>query len=277
MRKPFTALHDDGIFRFEQELVFGQTSISEYALRVIEDFRKTEQRRVGGLRGPVTKVLNIPKKVIMSHMRKTAGQITFAPTQLNNFSTKDEHRNAEHLNSFFEHPMPVYSNRKILLKHHGDHCWQMALLNAYRIIDMMNESSIPLPNGWEKIQIDRSKWNFAMLLASAAYQMGRYHTMATAMARAAQSERGKRMSEGNKGNFSELGKMVNDACDEIVKLDGQLPEWNASREVMRVLEKKKLASTKGARWLVFVGGKKEDIDSKKLGSYIARYRKRTLR
>jgi hypothetical protein len=272
-----TSFHDDGVFQFKQELTFGQTSVVEFATRVIRDFAEKERKRIGRLRSPITKVGGVPKKLIMEHLRLNAGRITFAPTELHNFSTADEHRNAEHLDAFFEHAMPVYSDKATAMKCHVDHCWKVALLNAYRIFDMMGDTSHPFPHGWEQIQINAQKKNFATLLASAAYQMGSYHAMALALANAGRVDRGKKMSEGNKGKFSELGNLVNEACDEIVKCHGALAEWNVSGAVMAVLEKNGHGSTQGGLWHVITSKGKEEIDSKKLGKFIRRYRDRMNR
>jgi hypothetical protein len=42
-----TSFHDDGVFRFRQELVFGETSVVEYARRVVEDYRERGEGGAG--------------------------------------------------------------------------------------------------------------------------------------------------------------------------------------------------------------------------------------
>lgn len=277
MNKAITRVHYDGIFRFGQEECFGQTSVVEYALRVIGDYERCERKRIGALRNPVTRVADVPRKVIMKQMKQTAGKTIFAPTQLHTFLTEDAHCNAGSLDSFFEHPMPTYSSDEACWKHHRPHCWKMALLNAYRILDMMDHGSVPFPYGWEKIRVDRRKKNFGTLLASAAFQMGRYHAMAIGLESVRYAVRGRVMSEGNKGRLSEVSQMVRSACAELVRRHGELPESSLAGRIMGVLEEWEQASTKGARWLIFTSKGKEDIDAKRIGKAVEGFRKALLR
>ena len=265
--------HDDGIFEFQKKLEFGETSVTELALEVISAYLEKERKRVGKLKRPVVKVGGLPEKIVMECMRQNAGVISFAPTQLYCHSTKFEHENAKQLNSFFSHAEPVYDDRDGAVKYHGAYCWKVALLNAYRVLDLTRYRSIKYPNEWIHIDVGPQDQNFAGLLASAAYHMGLYYAKAQAMAKASVALRGTKMSKAKEGRFTPLGEMVYAACAEIEKREGKLPT-RASKMVMELLEKRGKASTKGALWIIFVGTERTQITAKKLGKFISRYRDR---
>lgn len=265
--------HDDGIFQFRKKLEFGETSVTEFALEVISAYLEKERKRVGKLKRPVTSIAGVPEKIVMECMRQTAGVITFAPTQLYCHSTKFEHENVKQLNSFFAHAEPVYDNRDGAVKYHGAYCWKVALLNAYRVLDLTRDGSIKYPTGWIHLDVSPQDQNFAGLLASAAYHMGLYYAKAQAMAKASVALRGTKMSKAKEGRFTPLGEMVYAACAEIEKQEGKLPK-RASKMVMELLAKQGKASTKGALWIIFVGTEKMPMTAKKLGKFISRYRDR---
>ena len=156
---------------------------------------------------------------------------------------------------------------------HCDHCWDRALLDAFRIIDMTEEQAIPLPHFWEKIQIDSTAPNYSKLLVSAAYFMGRYHAMALAAESASVAIRGREMSGGRKGKLNPLGQIIHCACDQIRSEQGGFPKRVLPSELMGILEKQGLGSTKNAQWHIKVEGKWQEVNGKKLGAHISRYRK----
>jgi hypothetical protein len=272
MKKIPVVVHDDGIFRMPQEQAYGQASVAEFARRVLQDYAAKEYKRILPLRNSWKPADGKVLKAHWDFKLKTAGQIFSAPTQLYLFSTKQEHQHARRLASFFEHPIPVEGDQKPQNSIHSDHYWKMALLNAYRIFDMMGDGSVKLPHGWERVQIKPGMKNYASLLASAAYQMGKFHAMALALAQVHVVKRGKQMSGGNKGNLSEFRKLVEKACKEIISRYGKIPKRKASLAVMEVLEKNGHASTKDGIWLIFTSKGEEDVDFKKLSKFINLYR-----
>jgi hypothetical protein len=274
MKKIPVVVHDDGIFRMPEEQVYGQTSVAEFAKRVLQDHAAKEYKRILPQWNSWKPADGKALKAHWDFKLKTAGQIYFAPTQLYLHSTKQEHQHARRQASFFEHPIPVEGDQKTQKSIHGDHYWKMALLNAYRILDMTGDGSIALPPEWERVQIKPSMKNYASLLASAAYQMGKFHAMALALEQVHVVKRGKQMSAGNKGHFSEFRILIEQACDEIVSREGVLPKRKASQAIMEVLEKNGHASTKEGIWQIFTSKGAEDATPAKLSKFINLYRER---
>lgn len=266
--------HDDGIFAYSKRLEFGQTHVVEFAKDVIEAYRQKERERVGKLKRPVTKVLGVPEDFIMKQMRERAGIISFAPGQLHSFTTKEEHLNAKDLGSFIMHPEPVYESQSSAAKYHGDHCWKTALLNAFRILDLAQDTEVEFPYGWIPLNIEPEQKNYAGLMASAAYQMGLYYGKAQAMEKAAFAIRGEPMLDAKAGHYSPLGNLIYAACEVVEYENGKLPKRGASKEVMSVLERQGQASTTGGLWRIFVKDSEQIVDSKKVGRFIKRYRDR---
>ena len=274
MKKIPVVVHDDGIFRMPQEQAYGQASVAEFAKKVLQDYAAKEYKRILPLRNSSKPADARVRESYWDFKLKTAGQISFAPTQLYLLSTKQEHQYARRLASFFEHPMSVYCDEETQSRLHGDYCWKVALLNAYRILDMTGDSSITLPPGWERVQIKQSMKNYASLLASAAYQMGKFHAMALALEQVHVVKRGKQMSAGNKGHFSEFRILIEQACDEIVSREGLIPKRKASQAIMEVLEKNGHAYTKEGIWQIFTSKGAEDATPAKLSKFINLYRSR---
>lgn len=268
------ANHDDGVFRFSQELAYGETSVVEYAGRVVAEHQERERRLLGEVGLSVPKGISLTLEQYRTELINLVGEKGYNGPLLETASTRSEHREPAELIGFVEWPMPVYSDDSAMLRTHGEHCWKMALLNAFRIIDMTGDKSIPLPHFWEKIRIDSSMDNFANLLASAAYMMGRYHAMALASDSARAALRGREMLDARKGKLGALGKVIHSACDKIRSEHGSFPERVLPKQVMAILEKQGLASMKNSQWKILVGGKWQDIEGKKLSAHIARFRKK---
>lgn len=266
--------HDDGIYAYRKRLEFGSVGVEEFAIEVLEAYRSKEQERIAQLKRPLIKVRDVPEDVIMEDLKRWAGDITFAPTQLNQHSTKDEHLNANRLDSFFMQVEPDYASKKDASKYHPDYCWKVALLNAFRVLELMRNQSVKFPTGWTPINCNFESPNYASLLASAAYQMGYYYAKALAMPKAKAAIRGEAMSGGNSGNYSPLGEMIYSACEEIEKRHGSLPKRYASNLVMEILEERGQSSTAKSIWKVFVGKGEVTVDSKKLGKFIRQYKDR---
>ena len=266
--------HDDGIYAYRKRLEFGSVGVEEFAIQILEAYRSKEQERIGQLKRPLIKVRDVPEDVIMEDLKRRAGDITFAPTELNQHSTKDEHLNANLLESFFLQSEPDYDSKKDAIKYHPAYCWKVALLNAFRVLELTRNESIKFPTGWTPINCNSESPNYASLLASAAYQMGYYYAKALAMPKAKAAIRGEAMSGGNSGNYSPLGEMVYSACEEIEKRHGGLPQRYASNLVMEILEERGQGSTKNSRWVVFVGKDEVAVDSNKLGKFIRQYKGR---
>lgn len=266
--------HDDGIFRFTQELAYGETSVVDYAGRVVADHQERERRRLGEIELVVPDGISLTAEQYKAELINLVEKKGYHGPSLETPSTKSEHREPEELSGFFEWPMPVYSDDCAMLRAHGEHCWDMALLNAFRIIDMTGFESIPLPHFWEKIRIEPGENNFANLLASAAYMMGRYHTMALASDSARAALRGREMLDARKGKLGSLGKVIHSACEHIRSEHDSFPDRVLPKQVMTILEKQGLASMANSQWRILVGGEWQDIEGKKLSAHIARFRKK---
>ena len=266
--------HDDGIFCFTQELAYGETSAVEYAGRVVAEHQERERRRLAKIELIVPDGIPLTKEQYRAELIDLVGKKGYSGPSLETPSTKSEHRKPAELIGFVEWPMPVYSDDGAMLRTHGEHCWNMALLNAFRIIDMTGDGSIPLPHSWKKIQIESGADNFANLLASAAYMMGRYHAMALAADSARAALRGREMLDARKGKLSSLGKVVHSACEQIRSEHSSFPARVLPKQVMTILEKQGLASMENSRGRVLMGEKWQDIDGKKLSAHIARFRKK---
>ncbi|MCW1883106.1 hypothetical protein OKA04_00090 [Luteolibacter flavescens] len=268
--------HDDGVFEFQKKLEHSPVGIAEFAQDVISAFRIKEQERVRKLKKPITTPRGIPLEVVMEDMRKRAGTISHASTQLHHFDTKYEHQNTKRLDAFVMHAEPVYSSLAVASKHHESYCWKVALLNAFRVLDLMGESNVEFPFDWIHLDVRPSDSNFAGLLSSASFQMGFYYAKAQAMRNATVMLLGRQMSNGRKGHQTPMGQIIHGACEEILIRGESLIQKNISRRVMQILEEQGKGSTQNARYEIWVGDQVEVVNSKKLGKFIRDFRDKLL-
>jgi len=264
--------HDDGIYSHPNELSYGAVHIIDQALKIIEAYRELEYDKVKDLEEPPKSMKGVPDKVLLKRIKDKAGRITCATSQLFCFSTKSEHIDPQY--AFDHHPEPVYPNQDSALKHHQDHCWKVALLNAYRILDLFNDEQIEFPYNWIPIRCDSKDANFPSLIGSASYLMGLHYAKAMALQRAKVAVKGEQMSNPNKGNYSELGDILYPACEILDKKLGKLPARGGSQELFDYLVSTSSAIEKNGLWIVYTDQEEQIVDSKKLGAYINRYRNR---
>jgi len=264
--------HDDGIYSYDNELTFGAIHIVESAEQVIKSYREIEYEKVKDLKAPFKSIEGVPDEVLLKQIKDQAGIIENA-SQLFFCTTKEEHLAPE--DSFNKFAEPVYPNKKDAMLHHIDYCWKVALLNAYRILDLQNDTSIAFPFGWISPEIKFDDERYPTLMASAAYQMGVYYAKALALQKASFAVKGERMTKPNKGNYSPLGKIIYKACAEIENRLKELPSKGTSTLVMKHLEAQKLASTKNNLWIIYTTEEDKIVDSKSLGKYIKRFRDRS--
>jgi len=260
--------HDDGIYSHPNELSYGPLSIVDQALEIIEVYRKVKD-----LQSPPKSMKGIPDKELLKQIKDRAGRVISASSQLYTATTKEEHLAPRQ--SFYQHAEPVYSNFENTLKYHGQHCWKVALLNAYRILDLQGDKRVPFPYDWIAIEITSHDTRYPTLLASAAYFMGLYYAKALALEKAPVAVKGKQMTKPNQGHYSPLGKVIYKACEELELKLGKLPQRGISKILINHLEHQNLASCKQGLWKIFTNEGKQEVDSKQLGKYISRYRKRS--
>jgi len=264
--------HDDGIYSHPNELSYGPLQIVDQALEIIQAYRVLEYEKVKNLRKPIKPMEGVPDEVLLKQIKDRAGRITCAASQLNTATTREEHCDPQL--SFYQHAEPVYPNFESNLQDHGQHCWKIALLNAYRILDLQRDESLPFPYDWVPIQVEANDIRYSTLLASAAYFMGTYYAKALALQKASLAIKGEKMNNPNEGNYGALGKIINPACKELDKELGILPSKGGSQVLMEYLETRKLGSTQNGLWVIYTEQGDEPVDSKKLGNFISRYRKR---
>lgn len=273
-RRVPTVLHDDGIYKFQKKLEFGQTSVGEFAQEVVEAFKVRERERLGKIRKSAFKVPKVPKGVLRAHSLKTAGEITFAPGQLFLYSTRDEHENVTQLGSFFSHAEPVYSTVKDSLKHHADYCWKVALLNAYRILDLTGDPEIVFPSFWIRLEVSQKDWNFAGLLSSASYQMGLYYAKAQAMPKAAAAIQGEKMLGANKDRGKPLGKRIMWGIEQLDDLHEGLPKEKLFEQFMEFMQGKGFAETDSSGYHIIAEDGRHLVKSKQFYRQVERYKKK---
>ena len=170
-QQPFPIVpHDDGIYFHPNELSYGAVHIVDQALEIIEAYRELEYSKVEHLQEPPKSIKGVPDKALLEQIKDRAGRITCAASQWHTATTKEEHLDPQL--SFYQHAQPVYPNLESNLEHHGQHCWKVALLNAYRILDLQRSESLPFPYDWVSIQVNPNDIRYSTLLASASYLMG---------------------------------------------------------------------------------------------------------
>lgn len=266
--------HNDGIFEFRKRLEHGETSVTEFAWEVINAHRENERKRIGKIKR--LKKMNLKPEVersVLEQMKRTAGEISFAG-DLYCFSSKEEHLHAKHLDSFYMHCEPDYDRRESGIRYHGKYCWKVALLNAYRILEMTKDESVKFPHEWVPIEVTPADSNFPGLLASAAYQMGLYYAKAQALVKTSAAIRGAPMLNARKGWDTPLGKIIYAALGQLEKEGGKVSKKGGPKMVMDFLAARGQASTKGALWVVFVEQEEVTMTPKKLGKFIDRHQKR---
>lgn len=234
-----------------------------------------EYDKVKNLQKPPKSIKGVPDEILLQQIKDRAGRITCAVSQLFYFSTKSEHIDPQY--SFDHHPEPIYPNQDSALTHHQDYCWKLALLNAYRILDLFNDEQIEFPYNWIPIRCDSKDENFPSLIGSASYLMGLHYAKAMALQRAKVAVKGEQMSNPNEGNYSELGDILYPACEILDKNLGKLSTRGGSQELFDYLVSIGSAIEKNGLWIICTDQEEQIVDSKKLGAYISRYRDRKKR
>jgi len=104
--------------------------------------------------------------------------------------------------------------------------------------------------------------------------MGLHYAKAIALQRAKVAVKGEQMSNPNEGNYSDLGDILNPAC-EILDIElGKLPARGGSQALFDYLVSIGSAIEKSGLWTILTEKGEENVNSKVLLSYIARYRSR---
>jgi len=269
-----TVWHDDGIFRFPKRLEFGETPVGEFALEVIEAFKERERERLGKMRKSAFRVHKVPKGVVREHSLRTAGEITFAPGQLYCGTTGGEHENVKQLGSFFFHAEPEYGSMENSLKYHEDYCWKVAMLNAYRILDLTANTETVFPPGWIRLDVSQVDWNFPGLLASASYQMGLYYAKAQAMPKAAAAIQGEKMLAANKGRGTSLGKKIMWGIEQLDDLHEGLPKEKLFEQFIEFMQGKGSAYTDSSGYYINAEDGRYAVTSKQFYRHVERYKKK---
>jgi hypothetical protein len=268
--------HDDGIFTYQKKLEAVKCGVVDFAKEVIAAFRECERAEKSKIKLTDLIDMGIPRKdarMVRDAMVEQAGHCLIAAS-LHQSWTREEHENAFKLTGFIRHVEPDWVTLRIAAREHAGYCWRVALLNAFRILDLVKDDSVPLPHFWEPVNCGPEHENFTALVGSAACLMAFYYAKALAMPKAAIAIRGKQMAEAQKGRCSRLGKIIYAACAEIERRGESLRQKKISGRVMAVLEEQGKASTQNALWRVFVGEKVEVMTTKRLGKFIERYRNR---
>jgi len=295
--------HDDGIFRYRKQYVWDPIQpVPQSAQEVIERFREREKnwqkeaqaRREEWESLPENEqkkpwvTIPPPPRVRKSHERLTMEELLAEEEYKKNLQeardrqperfrtvwldagsreTNLENEKALNLGVFPTPREPDYPDLSTAGYYHESFCWTIALLSAFRILDLYGMREGEFPFGWVHIDCPPNHPNHVSLVASASYQMGIYFTKAQAMQRIPQICRSVTMTKGRKGKTNPFGETVLQACAEMHSMGISLQKNKASSRVLKHLVEQGVATFDPPT----VGG--EDAPAWKLNRFITKFLK----
>lgn len=267
----FSWMHDDGIFRYRNPLVWEPIQpIIQSAREVIAAFwerdavwRKeagerriawealpeAEQKKPWVTNPPPPRVRKAWERLTPEEIRaeeeylenlvetrnRQPGRFRKVWTDVGNRQTGVENQQAADLGTFPSPREPDYSDLPTAGYYHESFCWTIALRSAFRVLDLSRITDEEFPFGWVHVECPPDHPNHVSLMASASFQMGLYLAKAQAMQRVPQIHRASKMTRSRKGKINPLGETILQACAEMHTLGLPLQGNKASLRLLQFL------------------------------------------
>lgn len=272
---PLVINHDDGVFQFPKKLVHAPVLLEDQARNVIEAYREREREKARAAKRPACLRNRQCVRDYRRDMVRNCERMPVSASVLYNGMTRHEHENAAELSSFYLFVEHDFASQAMASRYQEENFWKIALLNAYRILDLHGVEAEEFPAHWVKVECDSNAENHASLVSSAAYLMGLYFGKAQAMKWVRELLKGKEMFAKKKDKFSTQRKVINAACNEIIERGGDLYQRGICKRVMEVLEEMGMGSTKGGIYRILAEGKEISLSTRELSKLIDREKEAT--